>query len=770
MTRENYINIIKSLSVEQFRQLVRIHLQLKERAEEVRISDGTGDGGCDFTVVRNGRVVRKTIQATVQKTAIDDKFRDDLDKAKANVDSKGFLTGFYFFISQPISQEKQNEWDVQATDKGIDLLVYDAKALADMAVDNIKIGDFLKDVYLEKAPRFSLEDVIKNKNLYDVLALGNDAANIRLGFLKSYAQAFLFDHPNSNVKEITAFIDATYGVEIEELYIKRILKDCCKGDDPMLCCESGKYSLTDNARINFESIRRDSAIEECQARDNIAKIFSDAGYPQLASDAFKHLEKWYRAQYNLELTRLDRKSVSGFETIETRLEKWLLKFIKDGTVRDEIIRGVVTVLSGNAYFNKIGRTHLFHSLLSNGAIDNYLDVFNKVIFLDTQVLLQLICVLFAPEEEYNDFSFNTLRNFRAQVRKMGGKVRIATTSDYLDEVSHHLADARRLRTFIDMQDFDLLGGSKNVFVSFYLYLRNHASGRGYDSMDDFLSDLLGEGYYPAMNDKRFTKFVNGNLCETLEEEGIEIKQPLFLGQHEWRNEMTRYEKMLYMLGYEGKSKHAKKTDLNMMLLLDSDDVQTRMLENRIITDSPFLVTWDATFAKCLEKYLDSATGSRIKGRWYVYSPSAMTDRLALATLELDPGTINYDIIRHAEGFYYNGQSFLDVLSQLINPERGLGFTRKMIDLKRKQLGGIENDNKERNLEKTAIDKILEGIYRYYSRSKEFNLENVQSLSESEDSLEAFVNIIISACDGYREDEKIPDAVFESINNLIKNNQ
>ncbi len=770
MNAQNYCNIIQTLDEAQFRELARMLLMEKERTDDVRITDGPWDGGCDLTIYRGGRLLKKTIQATVQKKDIDAKFLEDLDKAEKNVRDKGFMTGFYFFISQPVSQGKQNEWDSQADAKNIELTVYDAKALAEASLRSQSMSDFLREVYTGEKTKPSLDEYIRDKNLYDILALGRDANDIKLGFLKSFSMVYLFDNPGSTIKDIKEYVDSKYHEEVSELQLKRALRDCACGEEPSLTVEAGKYDLTDRARVEFENVRNQSCIEEKEARDGLEEILKDAGLETETDRLFGLLGDWFRSQYVREIDRMERGSHGNIgKSVENRLKTFLLSLTHDDRVANSLTDNICEFLTKNHYFNKLGRSHLFHTLLSKGAIDSYLDVFNKTVFLDTQVLLQLVCVTFAPDLEYRDFSYNALRELWRQKGRMKNRLRVCSTTDYLDEVANHLADARRLRLFIDGDDFGLMGGSRNVFVNFFIYLRDYAPGFGYDSFDEFLEELLGTGYSNDMRDKEFISFANRKIYENLDGVGIELKAPLMFAHQVFQNEMSRYEKVLYFLKAESKTKHSKRTDLNMMLMLDSEDVQNRVVGDKIVTDAPFLVTWDNTFAKCLEKYSEKRELSRIKGNWYVYSPSMMADRLSLATLELDPESVNYDVIRHAEGFYYNGQSFLDLLVKLVNPENNTRFVRKMLDMKKEQLAvrPAEEEKELRNENKTEIDKVLAEIYRYYSVNKKYNLDNIAALIEGDDTFNPFADIIDYGCEEFLKTQKISPDIFERINQLIE---
>lgn len=768
MTSANYLNIVKILSEQQLRELARILLLKTERVDDVRITDGPWDGGCDLTLHRNGRLIKKTIQATVQSNDLDGKFAEDLDKAEKNIKNKQFLPNFIFITSNPVSQGKQTDWDNKAAAKNIELTVYDAKAIAEKAEAYHEIADYLVSVYTGDAPKISLEQYVKDKNLYDILALGKDSNDIKLGFLKSFIRVFLYDHPCSTVKEIKEYIDSKYNEDIHEITLKKILKDCRNEENPTIKADSGKYSLTDSAIKEYESVTNQTRFEETELRKELGAVLDKVGYAAKLDEFIAFIEANYRRAYNLEISRLT--NYGDTEKRQVAIRESVAQYFEQAAVSDEeksaATENICEIITENKYFDKIGRSYLFHTLLKDGAIDNYLNVINKIVFLDTQVLLQLICVQFAPKLDYSNPSYNAVRHLWEQNVRLGSKIKLVTTYDYLDEVVHHLADARRLRTFVDMADFSLLGGSKNVFINFFLYLRDRAVGFGFKEFDEFLSELLGENYQPDLNEDDFINFAHRILFDNLKEDGVEVKTFPPLAYSVFLGEMKKFEMHLLEFGITRKSKHARKTDLNMMLMLDSEDVQTRRIEGQIITDAPFLVTWDTTFVRCVEKY-SLRSDSRIKGNWHVYSPQTMANRLSLATLELNPESVNYDIINHAENLYFNGNSFLDILAQLADPATSMSFTRKILDLKKKQLSASNPGDLARKENKTAIDFVLEAVYYHYSKSKKHNLSDIRKLAEDDDKFDKFTEIIDNCCKSYDRKTGVPVKFFNELDELLE---
>ena len=78
--RNFLLEAIKSLSKEEFDEVVHIFQKEYLHNDEVVFVDGTNDGGCDIKIFENKKEVKKCVQITIQKF-IDKKLKDDLKKA-----------------------------------------------------------------------------------------------------------------------------------------------------------------------------------------------------------------------------------------------------------------------------------------------------------------------------------------------------------------------------------------------------------------------------------------------------------------------------------------------------------------------------------------------------------------------------------------------------------------------------------------------------------------------------------------------------------------
>ena len=170
---------IKSLSKDDFDELVRVfQLSYLECSEVINV-DGSNDGGNDIKVYKNKKEVKKCIQITVQKMGLDGKLKKDFNKIAEKISRYGYTKKVEVFCSASMSEEKIEELKKIAFDEHeIYLDIYEAKRLSQLNCDAVK--DFIyslhKDVIL-KPEQMNIDKA--TKTLYDLLANGKDTSDIK---------------------------------------------------------------------------------------------------------------------------------------------------------------------------------------------------------------------------------------------------------------------------------------------------------------------------------------------------------------------------------------------------------------------------------------------------------------------------------------------------------------------------------------------------------------------------------------------------------------
>ena len=660
--QEEYKNIISTLSENMFRDFVKEYVKAYWKTDEVEITDGPWDGGVDLVFYKNNVPEKRNIQVTVQDK-YETKLMNDVIKSKKNVDMYSYQSSLYFFISKPISHSKKDELNDKAErDYDISLRIYDANKLACDIERYPKVRAFLMSLFSPKLlskPTFD----IKNKVIYDMFTTGSNVANIKYDFINSFIQYYLLENSKKTIDDIQKQVNTQL---TDNLSQKTILSQLDYQVKRGILVKDNfqRYSLSATTRGEFEKLRETSEILLQSLVLTIQQCLEKYGLHKFTNQVCNKLIELYNAHYNSEIEEIsqsrDSKNISEHKVFED-LEGYLKTLPYTGEV-NTVVKDILLSVSDNVYLNKIAVTTMFTNLFKSNSFEEYFSVFKKNIYLDTQVLLQVICWSF-KNTDYDDMQYGAVKYLMQQVTSQKDKVCLLTTREYVEEAVYHLWEAYQLQRLLQIPAITELGPSKNVFFNFYLHLLNIGEAI-YADFTDFLYDLLGDDIsVEGMGQNEFIHEISGRIEKNLEYCGIEVITTRYYD--ELRVAQKEYDLHLLDKRYS-KPRRAQNNDLICMLYLSEECNHINPDSN--LLDEPFFITWDSTFYTFRKKFLN-----KFKGRsyFYIYTPMKFANRLSVMNLKINTACINYDIISLAENnFKYSNESisFIDTLSSFFRSD------------------------------------------------------------------------------------------------------
>lgn len=765
--RQEYINLISSLSEDHFKLYIQKYLKLYWNTEEVNISDGPWDGGIDAVVYRNKeqQAIKRNIQITVQDN-FEHKLYKDIEKSEKNVRKWNYLNNLDFYISKPISQSKKDEYiHLSEIDHNIILKIYDANKLADDIEKYSDLKGYLHGIFAPTVLPKPVGINKTNKILYDMFSTGGDIANIKYDFINSYIQYCLLEKGLSSLDEIANYVNSQLGNTLSNRAIKSQI-DSQIHLKIIGINEELHYYLEEDSLCKFKEIQAVSTSLERNLILGLENCLDKYSLKHITSDVIDKTIELYNAHYESEIEELNTTN-KAFEIKERKVFSDLVRFIeKKGSNGNaaEIVKEILEISSKSEYLNKISITTLFASLFKSNSLDKYLDQFNKNVYLDTQVLLQLICVKY-KSTEYRDDLYNSVKYLLQQKDALMGKICFHTTSDYVEEAASHLWEANQIKRLLALPYIKQLGPSKNVFFNFYLFLQE--SGRDhFENFDEFISDLSGLELDSIPNKKEdFIPEIVSCLSELLENVDIEIhNMPYF---DNYSSYMRDYEIQLSNINKDAKSKRARENDLKCILYLS--DESNHIDENTKLFDEPFFITWDSSFYHFRKYFIQKYKFSY----WYIYTPIKFANRLSVMSFKLDSKHLNYDIISLAEtNFKLSNEftSFIDTLSSLFNKDKitdwKLGI--KIANMKKQQKEDVSlHDFSEKNNNMQPVDEVLRSIVNYYEKPDvKIKLSEITALFENNNYTDAISSLIEESCKYLIINNKINNKIYAELSGLI----
>lgn len=765
--QEEYKNIISTLSENMFRDFVKEYVKAYWKTDEVEITDGPWDGGVDLVFYKNNVPEKRNIQVTVQDK-YETKLMNDVIKSKKNVDMYSYQSSLYFFISKPISHSKKDELNDKAErDYDISLRIYDANKLACDIERYPKVRAFLMSLFSPKLlskPTFD----IKNKVIYDMFTTGSNVANIKYDFINSFIQYYLLENSKKTIDDIQKQVNTQL---TDNLSQKTILSQLDYQVKRGILVKDNfqRYSLSATTRGEFEKLRETSEILLQSLVLTIQQCLEKYGLHKFTNQVCNKLIELYNAHYNSEIEEIsqsrDSKNISEHKVFED-LEGYLKTLPYTGEV-NTVVKDILLSVSDNVYLNKIAVTTMFTNLFKSNSFEEYFSVFKKNIYLDTQVLLQVICWSF-KNTDYDDMQYGAVKYLMQQVTSQKDKVCLLTTREYVEEAVYHLWEAYQLQRLLQIPAITELGPSKNVFFNFYLHLLNIGEAI-YADFTDFLYDLLGDDIsVEGMGQNEFIHEISGRIEKILEYCGIEVITTRYYD--ELRVAQKEYDLHLLDKRYS-KPRRAQNNDLICMLYLSEECNHINPDSN--LLDEPFFITWDSTFYTFRKKFLN-----KFKGRsyFYIYTPMKFANRLSVMNLKINTACINYDIISLAENnFKYSNESisFIDTLSSFFRSDDANNWKlgQKLATMRKQQEEDSEiSDFSVGRQVYQPVDVVLKNIKDHYNNDVKTSFEIIVKIFEKNEIADMIVDIISRGCEIITTNAKLDDNYFQLFDKFINDAQ
>jgi hypothetical protein len=624
-----YKKWIEKLSKINFDELILNYIKEYYETKDAYISDGPYDGGVDLIYSIDNEEYKRNIQITVQQDNYEKKLEEDLKKSKENVSDYGYLNTLDFYISQAISPEKKKKLKKNADIKyQISLKIIDANELAGLAQEYKSIWKTLQKFNKSAFPEEKLSIDQNTKILFDTLSMSRDITTIKNSFVHSLILTYLFNNPEQTVEQIFLGLkDAFFGKYDKGFFETEIGR--LKADSKINSLESTtpkKFILSEDTQSSLEEINENSKIHETNLLKDFKAILKRYNLEDETQNIVNLIVELYNANYEIDENEVvnggknhDKKIQNIFNNLIGHLQK---EHNVDNKLANNIARQLLVLCKNNEFLNKTSISKMFTNLFKSDKLEEYLNTSKRKVYLDTQILLQIICCNY-DDIDYDDSLFKAVNYFINTVEGSNVPICLHTTIGYVEEVAWHVFNGLRLERFLELDFIQDLGPSKNVFFNFYLELKKR-----YDidanTFGEFVEELfdVNENSY---NQTRFIEELIHNLVERFELSGIVVETPpLFENYDKYRKE---YEVSLSYLRHDQKSYEARKHDLNTILHLSEMHYDT---DEGYFTE-PFFITWDTSFYEVRSAFRKF---KELK-HWYLYPPMKFANTISVINMQID---------------------------------------------------------------------------------------------------------------------------------------
>lgn len=738
-------NLINSLSENNFKILVTEYVKRKYKTNEVRIVDGPYDGGNDLEIYIDDKDIKRNIQITVQKIGYVGKLEKDLAKARENVDKFNYIRSLDFYISQNISKDKRNELENAAEiNFEINLRIYDGNFFAQEISGNIELTELVYRMHNINSNQQTKFDK-SSKVVFDVLTHSTDNVEIKKKFISSFIYSYLFTTSNSTPEQIYNGINPLLNNTLDISYFEKELNSLRLKQFIVRDKTTNGHYLSEEKQTEISELYADVSNQETILIYDIQKFLKEKSIEIDLDELIAFLYKIYEENYSVDIEEITANNTSYTNSLRKSFEDLNNFFTKKGidyAEANEISRSLLDICSQNDFLNKLSAVHLFTNLFNSDKLEKYINSKKQVIFIDTQILIRLLCVLSTKNYEFDDLALKSVRVLYDTLNKYKSKIEIVTSYDYIEEVANHLIDALKLIRFLELPFIKQLGVSKNVFYNAYIELKNNKIISENISLLEFMADLID------IDLTELESLHSHNLSNRIQKQITEIFD--FLGfrliRHEQYSNFQRIKRdyeIELALSSKYRSSHAIHNDIRTVIYLSTPD---HHINGNGHIEEPYLVTWDTTFLSIRKKLLsDTSNGALF---WYIYSPMKLVDRLSVMNFSLNPKSINFNIIALTESnFNYSARnsSFIDVISSFFNKENlsELGIIKKLAYLNSETRNSDDNISHTdfKDEEESPLIKVLFNIRNHYNSTSDVTFKDVITVFETKELENNVIDIL-----------------------------
>jgi len=748
------LQLVASLEEKELYEVAKAYLTNVDGYKNVIITNSSYDSGIDLKIVDNYEV---QYQATVQAKQFEPKLMSDLKKAFDNVNEYGLPTKVKYFYSFPVAEEKVIEYRKFAKDKyGIFLELIEAKVLSQIATNYEEISSLLYSFAKLKVPmqesKFFADS--KTKALYDLMSFGK-STDIKYNIMRCFVLNYLFNNKSTVVERdmVLAKLESHFNTTINKDYFNRFLNQL--STEKKIKIIKTSIELTEQEAERIGNVLESYKIEEALLINELSEILKRYGINDNIDVVISKLADIFESNYTSNLGELITRDGHGNSVTAAtqRLRQALISFSSEDIKVDELIKELLLATDKNEILSRISAGQAYSKVNDPDRLQQYItrNINNKDIFIDTNVLINLLLVHYADVQTYKDYYYRTASEFLKFSSHYD--LHLKTIRKYAIEITEMFKHALSIVPFSKLKVFDSLGGSGNILYKFYTHLKDS------DQLDEEVKnfgDFLAEFKFTQNKGDQHFKSSIEYLLSSLNIEIDELAKEYQLGTAiDIINEDLRRNS-------KHKASHSVLNDALMFRRLADNDSDVNPVD-------PIFCTWDMSLMGARKMYFEYFENST---RWFMFTPSRLMDHYAMMNFQIRPGTVSNEVLSIlSEEHKQMTQSLLMSMSVIINPETdaGLRHSNKIAQLREKEI--VEVDAKPEVIhdnpsDATAIDIVLATIVKHYLNKSE-RLQILKQLFSKNEFVEPIGRYLAVQTDYYNKNNKLKENLIEEIDQILE---
>ena len=616
--------------------------------------------------------------------------------------------------------------------------------------------DFLQDPSVKNQQALTADDLAA----YDFLKFSRVSGELKRDMIRCFVLRLLANRGPIEESAIKTRVDEFVGKTTLDAHTYCLNGLHNKGKIQIVNDVPKTYSLTAEEQQRLTDYANDCSHNKIQFREDVQTILNGTALADKTDEVLREFK-------NLVTQRLESAAIVvdnvDLQYAESESENSFLEFlnadINDIEKSKRIYKDIIAICGSNDIIYRLCAGSFISSLASTTEYNGNFPIHQRSVFLDTQVILLILCVAFDDFEPGRIYDYKIARDLISIARndKNGLSMKFANT--YITEVKGHLAQALQLIEITDAEPRKFKLHTNNVFYNHYADLKELSKlPDDITTFKDYLYILFNLEDQDAEDDyKNFLNFsLAGQIEYILKEANIEL---FYLPSYEHEDTKKSETAFSAVLKNNEKAYSTLEHDVRMgQYLFDQDD-----------KPKLFFISRDHSFDLYRKKYAELFCRST-PYFWQLFTPVNFVNSVDLLEMKFEPQALSEDLLLlvDRDGGKDNAKYFADVNTKLTNlPGITAAERRKRQKLNfelftNKNYNDIEEDNlSHADMIADKLNRTWDSLYNHLHEKCPDNIEKafapllndaiylsvVTNLKDYVESIENDLNTLLKKIDG-----------------------
>jgi hypothetical protein len=402
------------------------------------------------------------------------------------------------------------------------------------------------------------------------------------------------------------------------------------------------------------------------------------------------------------------------------------------------------------FIQKIAASKVYCDNINNSRLEKYLNT-QKRIFIDTPIAIYALCIYYKANVDYKNYFLQTTKGLLDFTRDE--QIKLFISERYIWEIQNHIKEAYYLIPFSELNNFQSLGSSRNVFYNFYLHLFNNHHFDSPKSFDEFLRDF---GFTESSSKTSIDAKITSHLKH----------MNIFKYEFDYDYDIDEVNKI-----FDDKLVHSKKfkapftrnNDSVMVEFLADKDVEVHPIQ-------PLFLTWDRTFFEVQKEYFKAFPDCQ---KWMMLPPGKFIDSYAILKFKIDNESVTENLLALiSDELITNTHSLIDSIKFILNPknEVSLELTNRLAKIREEEIQNINSKviTPPEDFEGEAvIDEVFYSLSNHFQDEKDnSSFTYFKELFKRKDLMDTVIQSIKTAIDFYYSTHQIDNNLFTTFDMMV----